>query len=277
MISINCRGRLLSSDVPMVMGVINITSDSFYAGSRFLAFDKVEVQIEKMLSDGADIIDIGAMSTRPGAKVISAKEELSRLLKPIKIIRKKFPTAFISLDTVNSEVASVCIDEGVDIINDISGGSIDEKLIDVVATSKVPYILMHMLGSPEMMQDSPNYDDVVIDVLSFLKQKVHDFKARGVYDLIIDPGFGFGKTLKHNYQLLKHLEVFKILDCPILVGMSRKKMVQEVIKTDANGALNGTTAVNLLALLNGANILRVHDVKEAAETVAIYQQHKLAY
>lgn len=277
MISVNCRGRLLSSDRPLVMGVINITPDSFYAGSRFMAFDKVEVQVENMLNHGADIIDIGAMSTRPGAKIITAKEELNRLLEPIKTIRKTFPAAYISLDTVNSEVASVCIAEGIDIINDISGGSIDSELIDVVAASKVPYILMHMLGSPEIMQNSPKYDDVVIEVLSYLKQRVHDLRQRGISDLIIDPGFGFGKTLQHNYELLKNLEVFKIVNCPILVGMSRKKMVQEVVNSDAKGALNGTTAVNLLALMNGASILRVHDVKEAAETVAIYSQYNQAH
>lgn len=275
MISINCRGRLLSINHPLVMGVINVTPDSFYAGSRFLAFDKVEAQVEKMLSEGADIIDIGAMSTRPGAEIISAEEELNRLLEPIKLIRKNFPKAFLSLDTVSSKVASVCIDEGIDIINDISGGGIDPELIDVVAQTKVPYVLMHMLGSPEVMQNSPAYEDVVLEVLNFLKQKIYDLKERGINELIIDPGFGFGKTLEHNYQLLKHLEVFKILKAPILVGMSRKKMIQEVIKSSAEDSLNGTTAVNILALMNGANILRVHDVREAAEAISIYRQYQL--
>lgn len=273
MISINCRGRLLQTTDPIVMGVINITPDSFYAGSRFLAFDKVELQVEKMLSQGASIIDIGAMSTRPGAAVITPQEELSRILEPIKVIRKRFPNTFISLDTISGEVASACIEEGVDMINDISGGSMDDKLLDVVAKYKIPYILMHMLGTPEIMQHSPDYTDVVVEVLSYLKNKVHKLRQRGIAELIIDPGFGFGKSLEHNYQLLKNLNVLKILDCPILVGMSRKKMVQLVVKQDAENALNGTTAVNLLALQNGANILRVHDVKEAVETVAIYKQY----
>ena len=273
MISINCRGRLLSSDEPIVMGVINITPDSFYAGSRFLEFDKVEIQVERMISQGASIIDIGAMSTRPGATHVDAKEEISRILEPIKTVRKRFPDTFISLDTVSSKVAEVCLDEGVDIINDVSGGSMDPMLIDVVAKHKAPYVLMHMLGTPEMMQDSPDYQDVVVEVLSFLKKKVYELEQKGISELIIDPGFGFGKTLEHNYQLLKQLNVFKILDHPVLVGMSRKKMVQEVISKDAQGALNGTTAVNMLALLNGASILRVHDVAEAAEAIAIYKQY----
>ncbi len=273
MISINCRGRLLHSKVPIVMGVINITPDSFYAGSRFLEFDKVETQVERMIDHGAAIIDIGAMSTRPGAEIISPEEELKRLLEPIKIIRKRFPDIFISLDTVSSKVASVCIDEGVDIINDISGSAIDEDLIEVVAKTKIPYVLMHMLGTPDIMQQSPDYQDVVIEVLSFLKQKLFKLKSKGISEIIIDPGFGFGKTLAHNYKLLKHLDVFKILDCTILVGMSRKKMIQQVIGQEANEALNGTTAVHMLALMNGANILRVHDVRAAAESIAIYNQY----
>jgi len=273
MISINCRGRLLQSADPLVMGVINVTPDSFYAGSRFLEFDKVEQQVERMLTQGADIIDIGAMSTRPGAAIIDPKEELQRLLEPIKTIRKRFPEIYISLDTVSGEVAAACLDEGVDIINDISGASIDETLLDVVAKYKVPYILMHMLGTPEIMQRSPKYEDVVIEVLGYLKSRIHTLRQKGITELIVDPGFGFGKSLVHNYQLLKNLSVFKILECPILVGMSRKKMVQTVIGQDANNALNGTTAVNLLSLMNGANILRVHDVKEAVETVAVYKQY----
>jgi len=255
------------------MGVINITPDSFYAGSRFLEFDKVETRVEQMLEQGATIIDVGAMSTRPGAAVIDPKEELSRLLEPIKLIRKRFPNTFISLDTVSGYVASACLEEGVDMINDISGGSIDESLLDVVAKHKAPYILMHMLGTPEMMQQSPDYEDVVIEVLSYLKLKLHLLRQKGISEVVIDPGFGFGKTLEHNYRLLKNLEVLNILDCPILVGMSRKKMVQSVIDSDAENALNGTTAVNMLALTNGANILRVHDVREAAETIAIYTQY----
>lgn len=274
MISINCRGRLLYAIDPLVMGVINITPDSFYAGSRFLEFDKVEAQVAKMIEQGADIIDIGAMSTRPGAKIISAEEELSRLLEPIKQIRKQFPDTFISLDTVNGDVAQVCLDEGVDIINDISGGGIDNSLLDVIAKEKAPYILMHMQGIPEAMQDNPEYNNVVVTVLSYLKKKVHELQNLGITELIIDPGFGFGKKLSHNYQLLKNLDVFKILECPILVGMSRKRMIQQVIKVEASEALNGTTAANVLALQNGAQILRVHDVKEAKEAVEIYKQYR---
>lgn len=274
MISLNCRGRLLQSDKPIIMGVLNITPDSFYAGSRFVENDKVEKQVEAMLSQGATIIDIGAMSTRPGAQIITPENELKRLLEPIKIIRKQFPNCFISLDTVSSLVAKTCLDEGVDIINDISGGGLDNELIDVIAAYKAPYILMHMLGTPAIMQDNPKYDDVVLAVLSFLKQKVHDLQQKGITELVIDPGFGFGKSLEHNYKLLKYLDVFKILDQPILVGMSRKKMIQQVLDVDADHALNGTTAAHMLALLNGANILRVHDVQAAAEALAIYKQYQ---
>jgi len=274
MISINCRGRLLHSIEPIVMGVINITPDSFYAGSRFLEFDKVESQVENMITQGATIIDVGAMSTRPGAKIISAEEELSRLLKPIQKIRKSFPNTFISLDTINGQVAKACLDEGIDMINDISGGNLDSSLIDVVAASKVPYVIMHMLGTPEMMQNSPKYDDVVMSVLSYLKKKVHALETRGISELIIDPGFGFGKTLEHNYKLLKYLNVFKIMDYPVLVGMSRKRMIQEVINANAENALNGTTAAHMLALQNGAQILRVHDVKEAKQTIEIYKLYR---
>jgi len=274
MISINCRGRLLHSVDPIVMGVINITPDSFYAGSRFLEFDKVEQQVEKMLEHGADIIDIGAMSTRPGAEIIEPQEELARLLGPIKIIRKRFPDIFISLDTVSGVVAAACLEEGVDLINDISGGGIDDTLLDVVAKYKVPYILMHMLGTPKVMQHAPTYEDVVLEVLTYLKNRMRILHQKGITEIIVDPGFGFGKSLVHNYQLLKNLSVLNILDCPILVGMSRKKMVQRIIEQNAENALNGTTAVNMLGLMNGANILRVHDVKEAAEVVAIYKQYR---
>lgn len=274
MISINCRGRLLQSDDPVVMGVINITPDSFYAGSRFLEYQELEPQVEKMIQEGATIIDVGAMSTRPGAEVISSTEEIKRLLEPIKKIRKTFPNTFISLDTINSEVAKVCLDEGVDIINDISGGKMDASLLDVVADTKVPYIIMHMLGTPEMMQQAPQYDDVVVAVLTYLKDKVAALQAKGINELIIDPGFGFGKSLEHNYKLLKNLNVFKMMDYPILVGMSRKRMIQEVVETDAKSALNGTTAAHMLALQNGAEILRVHDVKEAKEAIAIYKQYR---
>lgn len=274
MISINCRGRLLQSDNPIVMGVINITPDSFFAGSRFLEYKELEPQVEKMLQEGAEIIDVGAMSTRPGAEVISSSEEISRLLEPIKRLRKIFPKAFISLDTVNGEVAKVCLEEGVDIINDISGGKMDTSLLDIVADTKVPYILMHMLGTPEMMQQAPQYDDVVIAVLTYLKNKVAELNSRGINELIVDPGFGFGKSLDHNYKLLKNLSVFRLCDCPILVGMSRKRMIQEVVEADAKSALNGTTAAHMLALQNGAQILRVHDVKEAKEAIAIYKQYR---
>lgn len=270
MFTLNCKGRLLVVDNPLVMGIINATPDSFFSGSRFNGTDEILVQAEKMLNDGADIIDIGGQSTKPGSHLTTADEEMERVIPAIKAINKKFPDAFISVDTFYSSVATVAVDAGASIVNDISAGSMDNKMIETVAKLKVPYILMHMKGTPQTMQQNPTYENVTREVLDFFIAKTNELKNAGIIDMIIDPGFGFGKTIGHNFQLLKNLSVFKMLDKPILLGISRKSTIYKTLGTDAEQALNGTTVLNTIGLMNGASILRVHDVKEAKETVTLF-------
>lgn len=267
MFSLNCKGKLVFIEKPLVMGILNITDDSFYPGSRLKNTDDVEKQALKMLEEGADILDVGAQSTRPGSKRFSAKEELEKLLPAIAAILKHFPETLISIDTYHSEVAKETIQAGASIINDISGGEMDNSMIATVASLKAPYICMHMKGVPETMQQQPNYDDVTREVLDYFIKKTDECKRAGIHDVIIDPGFGFGKTIAHNFTLLKNLSVFKMLERPILAGLSRKSTIYKTLKTDAQNSLNGTTVLNTLALLNGASLLRVHDVKQAKEVV----------
>jgi dihydropteroate synthase len=267
MFSLNCKGKLVFIEKPLVMGILNITDDSFYPGSRLKNTDDVEKQALKMLEEGADILDVGAQSTRPGSKRFSAKEELEKLLPAIAAILKHFPETLISIDTYHSEVAKETIQAGASIINDISGGEMDNSMIATVASLKAPYICMHMKGVPETMQQQPNYDDVTREVLDYFIKKTDECKRAGIHDVIIDPGFGFGKTIAHNFTLLKNLSVFKMLERPILAGLSRKSTIYKTLKTDAENSLNGTTVLNTLALLNGASLLRVHDVKQAKEVV----------
>lgn len=267
----NCNGTLVDLSLPIVMGILNVTPDSFFDGGKHNATDSAVKQADKMIEDGASIIDIGGVSSRPGAEAISTKEELARVLPVIKAIRLKYPNQLISIDTVHGDVAKEAIGAGAAIVNDISGGNIDPKIWDVCVEHKVPYILMHMQGRPETMQDNPQYENVVMDILSYLKHKVLDLKKKGLIDIMIDPGFGFGKTEKQNFDLLNKLSVFRILDCPILIGISRKSMIYKSLGTTADQALNGTTAAHMIALQNGARILRVHDVKEAVETIKIFQ------
>lgn len=257
-------------DKPLVMGIINITPDSFFEGSRYNSIDEITVQVEKMLTDGADIIDIGGQSTRPGSDLISADEEIKRIIPAIEMIAKKFPTAFISVDTFYSAVAKTAVDAGANIINDISAGSIDNKMIETVAGLKVPYLLMHMKGTPQTMRQNAMYEDVTREVLDFFITKTAALKKAGVIDIIIDPGFGFAKTIDHNFELLKNLSVFKMLDRPILLGVSRKSTIYKTLGITADDALNGTTVLNTIGLMNGASILRVHDVKEAKEAVTLF-------
>jgi dihydropteroate synthase len=273
--SLNCRGRLLDLSTPAIMGIINITPDSFYDGGSLSGPGAVEMQAEKMLEEGADILDIGGQSTRPGAKMLSPEEEWARLAPALGSLTKKFPAAILSIDTFYAEVARKALDEGVSIINDISAGALDASMFDFVAQSGAPYILMHMKGTPGDMQKHPQYKDVVEEVLQFFIRQVFRLRSIGVTDIILDPGFGFGKTVEHNYALLRSLPVFRMLNLPLLAGISRKSLVTKVLDLQPEAALNGTTALNTLALLGGASILRVHDVKEAAEVRKIITQYLL--
>jgi len=270
MFTLNCKGRLLVVDKPLVMGIINATPDSFFGDSRFNEVDEIAAQAEKMLSDGADIIDVGGQSTRPGSELISADEEIKRIIPAINIIVKKFPAAFISVDTFYSKVAAAAVDAGASIVNDISAGSIDKKIIETVAGLKVPYILMHMKGTPQTMQQNAVYENVTREVLDFFISKTFELKNAGILDIIIDPGFGFAKTIEHNFELLKNLSVFNMLEKPVMLGISRKSTIYKTLGITAEEALNGTTVLNTIGLLNGASILRVHDVKEAKEAVMLF-------
>ena len=252
------------------MGIINITPDSFYAASRKEQPGEVLRQAAHMLEEGADILDIGAQSTRPGSRLLTAEEELNRLHAAVTAIRKNFPLAILSVDTFYSPVAAAAVDAGADIINDISGGSLDPQMLQTVAALQVPYICMHMQGTPQTMQENPVYENVVQEVLDILSKKLIACRKAGIHDVILDPGFGFGKTIRHNFQLLKQLRVLGILDAPLLVGLSRKATIYKTLGTTAEQALNGTTVLNTMALQNGASILRVHDVKEAREAVQLF-------
>ena len=265
----NIKGKILDLSTAKVMGILNITDDSFFDGGAYLNKNKMLEKCGKMLLEGASIIDIGAQSSRPRAKPIDFEVEKERLLIAITNIKHHFPDIIISVDTYNSSIAKSCIKNGADIINDISAGEMDKEMLEVVAELDVPYIMMHMQGTPENMQENPQYKNVTNDVLGFLERKVKQLKAKGFEQIIIDPGFGFGKTMEHNYELLNNLKCFEKFKFPILVGASRKSMIYNILDGNAETALNGTTAINVMALQNGANILRVHDVKEAVECIKI--------
>ena len=267
--TINCNGSLIDLSIPKVMGILNITPDSFYDGGKYKNKSEILIQTEKMLSDGATFIDIGAYSSRPGAKHISEEEELERIIPVVKLLIEKFPGILISVDTFRSKVAKETIEIGAALINDISGGKMDENMFKTIAELQVPYILMHMQGTPQNMQKNPSYENVTKDLISFFAAQIFELRQLQVKDVIIDVGFGFGKTLAHNYQLLKDLALFKSLDTPVLAGISRKSMLYKPLNSSAQEALNATTSANTIALLNGANILRVHDVKEAVEATKI--------
>lgn len=270
--TINCKGTLIDLSSPKVMGILNITPDSFYDGGKFTNEKAILTQTEKMLSEGATFIDVGAYSSRPGAKHISEDEELERIIPVINLLVKEFPESIISVDTFRSKIAKETVNSGAAIINDISGGNMDENMFATVADLQVPYILMHMKGTPQNMQKNPTYDDVVHEIITYLSKKIFELRKLKLNDVIIDVGFGFGKTVEHNYQILKDLALFKNLDAPILAGVSRKSMLYKPLEITAQEALNATTSANTIALLNGANILRVHDVKEAVEAVKIVNQ-----
>jgi len=269
MFTLNCNGRLLVVDKPLVMGIINVTPDSFYEGSRQQTVDAILQQAEKMIKDGADILDIGGQSTRPGSSAIGVEEELKRVIGAIQAIHQNFPEAFISVDTYFSLVAKEAVNAGASIINDISAGNLDENMMATVAAMHVPYVLMHMNGTPQTMQQAPQYENVTREVLDFFIFKIEELKKAGINDIIIDPGFGFGKTIAHNFELLRNLAVFKMIDHPLLLGISRKSTIYKTLNIKPEHALNGTTVLNTVGLMNGASIIRVHDVKEAKETIKL--------
>lgn len=255
------------------MGILNTTPDSFFDGGHYNHVDNALAQAEKMLAAGADILDVGGYSTRPGAADVSIEEEINRTAPVIKQLVKNFPQAVISIDTFRAKVAQACVEEGAAIVNDISAGDDDEAMIPFIAQANVPYIIMHKQGTPQTMQQNPQYANVVQEVLQYLAQKVVHLRSLGINDIIIDVGFGFGKSVQHNYQLLKYLSAFDAYNAPMLAGLSRKSMINKVLGTKAAQALNGTTVLNTIALLNGAHILRVHDVKEAKETALLVQEY----
>jgi len=263
------KDNLLDLSKPKVMGIINCTSDSFYSKSRYTTEFETLKQVEKFIKEGVDIIDIGGYSSRPGAKEITIDEEINRVLPAVQWIKKEFDFLPISVDTFRSEVAKSGLESGADIINDISAWEIDPKLLDIISHYKCPYILMHMQGVPSTMQLTTNYENIYSTIISFFSKKLKTLHKNGIYDIIIDPGFGFGKTIDQNYQLLNNLEHFKILGKPILSGISRKSMIYKKLNIDTNDSLNGTTVLNTLSILKGASIIRVHDVKEAKEAVTL--------
>ena len=267
--TINCNGNLIDLTIPKVMGILNLTPDSFYDGGKYSSQKEILLHTEKMLLEGATFIDIGAYSSRPGAKDISEEEELKRLLPNLEIIVREFPEILISIDTFRSEVANRCISTGACMINDISGGNLDENMFNTIAKLQVPYIVMHMQGTPQTMRNNTKYDNLINNIIYFFSKKIDQLKSLGVNDIIIDVGFGFGKTLDQNYELLQKLSLFKNLDLPILTGLSRKSMLSKYLDINASETLNATTIVNTLAILNGTKILRVHDVRQAVEVVKI--------
>ena len=271
MFTLNCKGRILTVDKPIVMGIINATPDSFYSGSRQQAVDDILREAEKMLKEGAAILDIGGQSTRPGAEKISEQEELQRVVEPVAAIHKNFPEAFISIDTYYSNVAAATVAAGASIINDISAGSIDEDMIQTVAGLNVPYVLMHIKGTPQTMKQEAVYENVTTEVLDYFIEKKNALHRSGIKDIIIDCGFGFAKNAGHNFELLRNMSLFRMLDAPILLGISRKSFIYKTLGVAVEESLNGTTVLNTVGLMNGASILRVHDVKEAVEAVTLFQ------
>ena len=279
--SLNLRGRLVTLERPWVMGIVNITPDSFYRGSRVTDEQTLIERVSQMLDAGADVLDLGACSTRPGSEQVSAQGEMERLQWALDIVRRLAPDAILSVDTYRADVARRCVEEwGVDIINDISGGTLDAAMFETVAQLRVPYVLMHMRGTPDTMSSLTDYDDVTADVLQWMARRIDELRQMGVADVIADPGFGFAKTMEQNYEMLARLEAFHALDAPLLVGVSRKRMIYTPLGCMADEALNGTTIVNTMALERGAHILRVHDVRAAFEAVkltALLRQHSANY
>ena len=273
LLSINCNGELISLSTPKVMGILNITPDSFYDGGRYKDTKSILIQVEAFIDQGATFIDIGAYSSRPGAAFVSEEEELKRITPVIDLILKSFPDCKISIDSFRSKVIQKCVEAGAVISNDISSGKLDPLMFETIAKLKVPYIMMHMKGNPQNMQKHTEYEDLVNDIYLYFSERINRANEHGIEDLILDPGFGFSKTLEQNYKVLNKLKVFKNLNYPILSGLSRKSMIYKTLESTSGEALNGTTALNMLALINGTNILRVHDVKEAMECIKLFNMY----
>ncbi len=267
--TINCAGKLVDLSTPKIMGILNVTPDSFYDGGVHNSDKKILKHVEKMLNDGAVFIDIGAYSSRPNGKNIDENEELNRVVPALELVNNKFPETIISIDTFRSKVAETCLNSGASIINDISAGEMDKKMMKIVGKYKVPYIMMHMKGSPQNMIRKTNYNDMLKEIIKYFSKKINQAVSYKINDMIIDPGFGFAKDLKQNYNLLSNMNLLKILDKPIMVGISRKSMIYKLLKTSAKESLNGTTILNTVSLIKGASILRVHDVKEASECIKL--------
>ena len=273
-ITLNCQGKLIEFDTPIIMGIINTTPDSFYKGSRVESTNQIIEQVNQFVKEGVDIIDVGGYSSRPGADEVSEEEEISRILPAIKLIRQTFKNLLISIDTFRPNVAKIALENGANIINDISGGQFDEQIFNIASTYSAPYIMMHMRGTPQNMQNNTQYEHLIKDLVYFFSKQIQTAQKNGIKDIIVDPGLGFSKTLEQNYEIIKHLDLFKVLDKPILIGASRKSMLYKLLNISANESLNATTVINTIALLNGANILRVHDVKEAVELKKIHRKIK---
>ena len=268
---LNFSGKLITLDSPLVMGILNVTEDSFYDGGQYRTDDAIVKRAGEMLSAGADIIDLGAMSTRPGAADISEQEEINRIECAVRLVKERFPEAVVSVDTWRASVARAAVQNGADMINDVSGGTFDSGMIPTIGQLQVPYCLMHTPAKPDVMQQHTDYQDIIAEMLQFFGQQIEKLHEAHVHDIILDPGFGFGKTLEQNYFVLQNMDAFKVFNLPILVGVSRKSMIYKLLETTPDNALNGTTAVNTIALMKGAHILRVHDVKEAVEVRKIYR------
>ncbi|TYA92174.1 dihydropteroate synthase [Seonamhaeicola marinus] len=269
--TINCKGKLIDLSSPKIMGILNVTPDSFFDGGKYNDPSNILNQVEKMLTEGATFIDIGAYSSRPGADFVSENEELKRIVPIVALILEHFPETLISVDTFRAKVAKQCIEKGAALINDISAGKLDDTMLQTVANLKVPYIMMHMRGTPQTMQKQTEYDDLVKDLIFYFSERISAAYAFGVTDIVIDPGFGFAKTLEQNYELLAKLELLKMIEKPMLIGVSRKSMIYKLLETTPDRALNATTSLNTVALQKGASILRVHDVKEAMECIKLFK------
>lgn len=267
---INCKGQLIDLSIPKVMGILNVTPNSFFDGGKYKNEEEIISQVGKMLAEGATFIDIGAYSSKPSAEFVTEQEEIERIVPAIELILKHFPEALLSIDTFRAEVAKASIESGAAIINDIAAGELDDKMFDVIADYNVPYIMMHMRGNPQTMQSLTEYDDIVKEMLFYFSEKVKLARSLGINDLILDPGFGFAKTTDQNYEVLQKMELFNLLELPVLAGVSRKSMIYKTLNNTAQEALNGTTVLNTIALTKGAKILRVHDVKEAVECVTLF-------
>lgn len=272
---INCKGQLIDLSIPKVMGILNITPNSFFDGGKYKNEDEIILQVDKMLSDGTTFIDVGAYSSKPSAEFVSEQEEIDRIVPVIELILKHFPKTLLSIDTFRANVAKISIENGAAIINDIAAGELDEKIFDIIAQYNVPYIMMHMRGNPQTMQSLTHYDDIIKEMLLYFSEKVKKARSLGINDLIIDPGFGFAKTIDQNYEVLQKMELFNFLELPVLAGISRKSMIYKTLNNTPQEALNGTTALNTIALTKGAKILRVHDVKEAMECVTLFSKLNL--